>query len=144
MINDFNRLKSDEYELFLPTPMFSDLIIERTLKADFLYQDVIKIECDQNFFTHVERTGAFLHVEETHYEGSAFLVPYRIDTGHYDPGMTLDGAIIFTYLGGETVVKVRVTIETEVVMPSSEVSSSADWADWPVALAKIPLSLAMV
>lgn len=112
MIIDFAHLNYDEYELFLPSPVFSKLTIDCTLMVGETFEASITIKCDNfdHFFTHVEVAGDFLLVEKDLWEGNELIIPYKISSKSYHQGRLLKGMLIFTYLGGETLIPISVEI----------------------------------
>ena len=110
---EFETYKYDTYDLFLPSPSFSTNGIQRTVPVDSLVKEVVLVRnhWEGVFETFVEVQGDFIKVEETHYTGNDLTVTINLDTSSRNPGSSLKGKVIFTYLGGETVIPLEITIE---------------------------------
>lgn len=100
---DFENLLNDEYELFLPMPLFSADKVELELTKGDIYSDVIHVtnKGDGTFSAKVETIGMAIRIDAETISGNDATIIYHIDTNHFDPGDVKEVAILLTYLGGE-------------------------------------------
>lgn len=129
---NFDQLKTETYDLQLPSLRFSELSVERTVTPGFIYQDSLQIESTIEFFAHVEVTGAFLHVENKTIKGKEIALGYRIDGKRVLEGQTYEGRVVLTYLGGESIIPFKVKGATKrPVSESGEAQIEPSLNHWP-------------
>lgn len=121
----FDRLSTERYDLSLPIMRFSELKVMRQVTAGFLYRDSLTVESTIDTFAHVEVVGSFLHGDVTEIEGKRMSVGYRIETDGLEAGRTYEGAMIFTYLGGETVIPFEVSLVAKAAVDAMDKPSIA-------------------
>lgn len=115
---DFDGLGQGDYELFLPTPVFSQDKVVLELTAGAIYSDVIRIinRGEGLFHTEVETVGQGLTVENEQLTGNDIALIYNIDTMDCKPGDELSAFLLLSYLGGEKQINfiIRIIEEDEV------------------------------
>lgn len=115
MIIDFKVLLNDDYELFLPMPVFSKKHIELTIEKDVNYTGAIGIENigEGLFSAQIEEIGHCLRLEEPVVYGNDSAIIYTIDTTGYAVNDCIKTALLLTYLGGEQKIEFVINIKEE-------------------------------
>lgn len=110
---DFDKFANDEYELFLPNPIFSDLNIQKSLQANTRYVSTLRIHNHGEgvFFAYIEVIGEGLSINTPCLEGNKLDLEYVISTKGLKANESLEGIILITYLGGERIIPYRILVE---------------------------------